>query len=45
MQENNNEISFGLGHGGRNLLSIPAENQIELSQPGLMNDSRDVLDV
>ena len=44
MQENNNEMSFGMGHGGRNLLSVPAENQIELSQPSLLSDSRDEID-
>lgn len=42
LHENNNEMSFGAGHG-RNLLSIPAENQIELSQPDLQNESREII--
>lgn len=31
LQDNNSEMTFGHGLGGRSLLSIPEENQIELS--------------
>lgn len=32
IHENTNELTFGHGLGGRSLLSIPTDNQIELSQ-------------